>query len=234
MAKDSFSWKSLFINDSDSQASEKQSQSIPTENTSNNTTQDRFPNSVSAIPPPGLTATPTGVSSENPFLDEVLGVYQKGFESLNSEGFDFFEFYKSVMAVGIGSSQNYQMAFAMGKSIRPELTKEFLLDKAQFYIAEIEKVHKNYDIIGNSRQKELLGAIAAKKDTLSKEVEQLKAEIARLQTELQNKVAELEKIDGANSQDLVMLQQKVDANNMAKQRILETINAVAAGIKQYI
>ncbi len=233
MAKDSFSWKSLFINEGNPQNTEKKSQSTPTERISNTTAQDKFP--VSAMPTSGFTSSQTASSpTDNPFLDEVLQVYQKGFDGLNSEGFDFFEFYKSVIAVGIGSSQNYQMAFAMGKSIRPDITKEFLLDKSQYYISEIEKVHKNYEVIGNSRQKELSSAIASKKEALSNEAEQLKREIARLQNELQNKVSELEKIDGANTNDLVILQQKVEANDLAKQKILESINAVVAGIKQYI
>ncbi len=83
-------------------------------------------------------------NTNNEAFTEVLAVYEKGFDSLNQDGYDFFELYKSVMAVGADNPQSYQMAFAMGKSIKPDLSKSFLLEKAKVYVSEIEKVHAKY------------------------------------------------------------------------------------------
>jgi hypothetical protein len=221
MGKDNFSWKGLFINEKDEKV-------VPSQN--NNTSkgfpdETKFPNSVAS--------SNTNIPS-NPFFNEILEVYEKGFEALNNEGFDFFELYKSVHAVGINNPQSYQMAFAMGKSLRPEIDKQFLLDKSQYYISEIEKVFQNYNVIGNSKQKELNNTIIQKKEDLGKQVADLQAQIMKLQNDLQVKSMELERIDIDNKQQILEIQQKIEANNLAKQKILESINTVVAGIKQYL
>ncbi|MBB6369325.1 hypothetical protein [Chryseobacterium shigense] len=229
MAKD-FSWKSLFINDNDKDGESKQNTNTSAELPD----EARFPTSV-ASPNIGSTGTASNVNiTGNPFINEILDVYQKGFDSLNNEGFDFYELYKSVHAVGINNPQSYQMAFAMGKSLRPEISKEFLLDKSQYYISEIEKVFQNYDVIGNSKQKELSNSIVQKKENLSKQIADLQAQITKLQNDLQIKNMELERIDIDNKQMFLEIQQKIEANNLAKQKILESINTVVAGIKQYL
>lgn len=223
MSNDNFSWKSLFINDNDK--GEKQTSNIP-QNIPASTTpvETHFPTSA--------TATNIPINSNNPFIADVLSVYEKGFEGLNNEGFDFFELYKSVMAVGPNNPQSYQMAFAMGKSLRPEISKEFLLDKSKYYISEIEKVFQNYDVIGSSKQNELNSSIIHKKETLNKEIGNLQQQIATLQSTLQAKSAELSQIDSDNKQQFLEIQQKIEANNIAKQKILESINTVIAGINQ--
>lgn len=222
MSKENFSWKSLFITENEKNEKETApiQQNIPVNNPPAGT---QFP-----------TTSTTVNTSNNPFISDVLSVYEKGFESLNNEGFDFFELYKSVMAVGSNNPQSYQMAFAMGKTLRPEITKEFLLDKSKFYISEIEKVFQNYDVIGNSKKNELNNGILHKKENLNKEIADLQKQIAELQNTLQTKTAELAQIDNENKELFVELQQKIEANTIAKQKILESINTVIAGVNQYL
>ncbi|MBQ0151292.1 MAG: hypothetical protein KBS61_00130 [Chryseobacterium sp.] len=227
MSKENFSWKSLFITEKE----EKEPTTSPTQNPippiPNQPQQNsQFPNTASQAAPISNT--------NNPFINDVLEVYEKGFESLNDEGFDFFELYKSVSVVGVNNPQSYQMAFAMGKSLRPDLSKQFLLDKSQHYITEIEKVFKNYDVIGNSKQSELNNGILKRKEELTKNINDIQTEIASLQNDLQKKNAELLQIDTDNKQQFVEIQQKIEANAIAKQRILESINTVINGINQYL
>jgi peptidoglycan hydrolase CwlO-like protein len=138
------------------------------------------------------------------------------------------------MAVGATNPQSYQMAFAMGKSLNPDLTKAFLLEKSNFYISEIEKVYTKYDATGNSKNKNLLAAINTQKSNLSKEISDLETQIAKLQQELESKKAQFLKIDSENGQEFNEIQQKIEANNIAKQKILESINVVVTGINQYL
>ncbi|WP_445453361.1 hypothetical protein [Flavobacterium sp. 25HG05S-40] len=220
MSKDSFNWKSLFINEEDHNQPKnvEASASFPQTN--------KFPDSVN---------NPIAVNtSSNVFLPEVLEVYQKGFEGLNSQGFDFFEMYKSVNAVGVTNPQSYQMAFTMGKTINPDLTKEFLLDKAKYYLTEIEKVYEKYNIIGNSKKSDLNLKITEDKKKLSKEITDLETQIINLQKEFESKKMELSRIDNDNAQEFLELQLKIEANNMAKQKIQESINIVVTGINQYL
>lgn len=224
MAKDGFNWKSLFINEeTDSTKDNAQPQTqIP---------QNKFPDSANTS---NFNTSNVSNSGSNPFLNDVIQVYEKGFEGLNAEGFDFFELYKSVIAVGPNNPQSYQMAFAMGKSLSPNLSKEALLEKSKYYISEIEKVYANYDNVGNSKRKELNNAIILKKESLNKDIADLQRQIAKLQSELQTKTDELQRIDVDNQQDFNAIQQKIEANNLAKQKILDSINTVVSGINQYL
>lgn len=222
MAKEGFNWKSLFINE------ENNNNSGSTDN-STKVTEQKFPEQTPIHTMPNVNPVDSG---SNPFLGEILEVYEKGFESLNSQGFDFFELYKSVSAVGITNPQSYQMAFAMGKSLNPAITKEFLLEKAGFYVTEIEKVHTGYAATGEKKKNELMASITNDRNNLAKSISELEIKIAQLQEELSAKKLELEKLNSIDA--FTEINQKIEANNIAKQRILESINTVANGVKQYL
>ncbi|UUF15606.1 MULTISPECIES: kinetochore protein SPC24 [Flavobacterium] len=224
MAKESFNWKSLFINDETDNSEGKAA--TPPSAPVLPTTDNKFPNQI--------TESFQANSLANPFLNEIFEVYDKGFDSLNEEGFDFFELYKSVMAVGVTNPQSYQMAFAMGKSIKSDLTKDFLLQKGSFYITEIEKVHTKYDTVGKNKKTELDNTITKEKNNLSKSISDLEAKILDLQKELEAKKIELQKIDPVNREQLSEIQLKMEANDLAKQKILSSINTVITGINQYL
>ena len=220
MSSDSFNWKSLFINEEANQPINEATK--PTS----------FPQ-TNKFPEVETKATFIN-NSTNPFLGEILEVYEKGFEGLNAAGFDFFEMYKSVNAVGVSNPQSYQMAFTMGKTINPDLTKEFLLDKAKYYLSEIEKVYEKYNILGNSKKSDLTTKITKDKKDLSESISDLETQILKLQKSLEEKKAELYKIDGDNTQEFSELQLKIEANTIAKQKIQESINLVVTGINQYL
>ena len=224
MSKESFNWKSIFVNDENASVPQDeakiQTSFIPTDN--------KFPETNT------ITNSVPNSNSNNPLLNEILEVYNKGFEGLNSEGFDFFEMYKSVMAVGPTNPQSYQMAFTMGKTIKSDLSKEFLLEKSKFYISEIEKVYSKYDATGNSKNKDLSDTISTQKNNLTKYISDLETQIAKLQSELETKKAELARIDFDNKEMFTQIQLKIEANNLAKHKILESINTVVTGINQYL
>ena len=220
MGIESFNWKSLFINEEASQP------------------KDASPAPTSFPPTNKFPDTPTNTnpsnSNANPFLGEVLDVYQKGFDGLNLEGFDFFELYKSVNAVGVTNPQSYQMAFTMGKTINPNLSKEFLLDKAKFYQSEIEKVYEKYNITGNAKKSDLNAKVTQEKKDLSQSIEAIEAQIAQLQKDLESKRISLTQIDNDNAQEFRELQLKIEANTMARQKIQDSISLVVTGINQYL
>jgi hypothetical protein len=233
MAKESFNWKSLFINDEGSSLNPTPNEEIKNPIISKG--ENKFPSPTSENKfPETTTFTQPANTTSNPFINEILEVYNKGFEGLNSDGFDFFEMYKSVMAVGTSNPQSYQMAFTMGKTIKPDLTKDFLIEKSKFYISEIEKVYAKYDATGNSKNKDLSNNISAQKSNLSKSIADLESQITRLQSDLESQKIQLAKIDSDNLEMFTQIQLKIDANNIAKQKILESINTVITGINQYL
>jgi hypothetical protein len=225
MSKDKFSWKSLFVNESP-ETFPKASDPAPAPGPEET---ERFPKDASIH-----VNAPVSSTTSNPFIAEVLEVYEKGFDSLNQENFDFYELFKSVMAVGVNNPQSYQMAFTMGKTIRKDLTKEFLLEKSQYYKDEIEKVFNQYNTVGNTRKNDLDMAITRDKVNLTKAVSDLESQIAGLQRELDEKRRALSLIDAENLEQYNEIRLKLDANTYAKNKIVDSINQVVSGINQYL
>lgn len=220
MANESFNWKGLFINEEPSTIDQPKVNNAPTSDE-----DTKFPNH----------ATENSLdSSSNPFLKEIFEVYEKGFESLNTAGFDFFELYKSVVVVGISNPQSYQMAFTMGKSIQSDLSKKSLLEKANFYVAEIEKVYAKYDTIGKTKKSDLENNLTKEKYNLSKSIEELSTKILELQKELETKKSDLQKLDSNNIEKFSEIKLKMEANDLAKHKLLDSINTVVTGINQYL
>lgn len=228
MAKESFNWKSIFIQEDEKSAS-KQTSSTPEIKSNAIEKETKFPSQVSM--PSSLEGNST---LSNPYINEILDVYQKGFDSLNQENFDFFELYKSVLAVGINNPQSYQMAYMMGKSIKPDLSKEFLLEKAKFYSAEIEKVYSKYDSTGNAKKRELIDQQNRENANLTKSISDLEIKIIELQRELESKKLDLNRLDANYAQPIQETQLKIEANNIAKGTILDSIQNVVNGINQYL
>jgi uncharacterized small protein (DUF1192 family) len=226
MAKESFNWKGLFINEETEATVETNKPQVQTPITPPSSEVNKFPNHT--------TEPISSDSISNPFLKEIFGIYDKGFESLNASGFDFFELYKSVVAVGISNPQSYQMAFTMGKTIQPDLTKQFLLEKANFYVTEIEKVYAKYDTIGKTKKTDLENNLTKEKYNLSKSIEELNTKIFELQKELETKKAEFLKMDSSNIEQFSEIKLKMEANDLAKHKILDSINTVITGINQYL
>jgi hypothetical protein len=225
MSKDGFNWKSLFINDQESDNTSPRPKEVKT----NAPETTKFPSQ-----PIKLDNASDQLSSTNPFLGEILEVYERGFESLNLADFDFFELYKSVVSAGANNPQSYQMAYTIGKSIKSDLSKDFLLEKSKFYIAEIEKVHAKYASAGNSKKSTLDGTVSDQKNKLNTRIADIEKQISELQRELVEKRTELVNADSTNTQQYSEIQQKIEANDYAKQRILDSINVVVSGINQYL
>jgi hypothetical protein len=216
--KEGFSWKSIFINE----------EPVP------NAEPINIPQSTNTFPSENVIQQPISNNTNNPFIGEIIAVYDKGFESLNSPNFDFFEFYKSVISVGINNSQSYQMAYTMGAAMNAQLNKPMLLDKANFYIAEIEKVHKNFLNTGTVKSNEISSNISNQKKGLESAIADLESRITQLQKDLIDRKAELQKVETGTSTEFVEIQQKLEANEMAKERLIQSIKQVVSGINQYI
>lgn len=227
MSKDSFNWKSLFFNnESEDKGGQRGNEHIPS----------NLPNNETRFPVESNISSSTGSANmlKNPYFEEILNVYEKGFNSLNLEDFDFFELYKSVVAVGVTNPQSYHMAFTMGKTIKSDLTKEYLLEKSVYYLTEIDKVYQKYNTIGNQKKSDLDTTITRDKVNLTKEISDLETQIAELQATLEKKKSELGRIDADNMGHYLEIQLKIEANEFAKKKITDSINLVVSGINQFL
>ncbi len=218
-----FNWKGLFIVDEEAEKAAELEKL----------------NGTATTPAPATTGQKAAtqpvsnkVLTNGEAFNEVLAVYEKGFDGLNQEGYDFFELYKAVQAVGADNPQAYQMAFAMGKSIKPDLTKSILIEKGNHYVAEIEKVHSRYAEIGNKKKADLAGQLNSEKGNLNNSIKNIESQIAQLQAELAKQKAELAQIDQKYGPSLADMEVRIGANDGAKQTILQSIQKVLNGINQ--
>ncbi|MFI8603654.1 hypothetical protein ACIGCP_04300 [Cellulophaga baltica] len=229
MAKEKFNWKSLFVNDENASktTATKSEEKIDFPNEPTPTSSStQFPQSSA---PQRSQVTSSNI--DNAILNSVIEMYESGFESLNLPGYDFYEFFKAIKAVGSNDPNVYKMAFTMAQSVDAKVTKESLLDGANFYIKEINDVHEQYHTKGNAKKEEFQSSLLHQKETLSAEIAELEKQILQLQTQASDKKNQLNALENGTSTEMTDIEQKITANDIAKTKILEIITTVADGIK---
>jgi hypothetical protein len=213
-----FDWKSLIF------VQEDKPNTSPTPAPATGASPGASPQSAGYQP----TSVPGNIQAD------ISAVYERGFESLNKDGYDFFELYKAVMAVGPDTPQAYTMAYAMGKGIKPDLSKDYLLQKGQNYLAELANVHTGYAQKGQAKLAELKQQENAENQGLLQQIQNIEKQIADLQQKLQQSKTQLEKLEGKYAAAINEMEQKIIANDQAKANLVASIEKVINGISQNI
>ena len=219
MAKEKFNWKSIFIQEGDSAQAKP-----PLEKTVSTESKITFPRVKDA----GSELVP------NEVLGKVVEMYEKGFESLNQSGYDFYEFFKAVMATDPNNGQSYIMAYTMASSMDKSITKNSLVNSGQFYLAEVHKVYAKYNEEGNNLKSGLIQKQKSDKERLQSEIKTIQNKILVLQSELEHNQRNLLNYDSENLGKMQEVEQKIIANNLAKDRIIQKITQVITGITNHI
>jgi DNA-binding transcriptional MerR regulator len=227
MSKEKFNWKSLFVNEEGNTSESNTETTIKKEiQNTNVTSSTKFPDSK-----PINTINVDASAINNSVLDTIIDMYESGFESLNLPGYDFYEFFKAIKAVGSNDPAVYKMAMTMAQSVDSKVNKESLLDGASFYVKEINDVHQKYQTKGNTKRDEIQKGQQQQKKELTAEISSLEKQILELQTQISNKKNALSSIDNDLVSELSDIEQKIVANDIAKNKILETINTVVSGVQ---
>lgn len=184
---------------------------------SENTNQSSFPTSV-----------------DQNLLAKAIDVYENGFDSLNQNGFDFYEFFKSVSNGGITNPQVYTMAFTMGSAMDSTVTKENLISQADFYVAEINKVYNENVTKGNEKKNSLINQKQSENSSLTDELKMFKEQLEALQIQISNRETKLKTIDGKYATEILEIENKLNANTIAKDKIVQAIETVKSGINTNI
>lgn len=231
MANDKFNWKSLFINEE-----EPKKENAPENEEESKSRAQSFPgsSSVKSSNTKFPEHPPKGGSVDKNVLDTIVEMYEAGFDSLNRPGYDFYEFFKAIQAVGSNEPSVYKMALTMAQGVDNKVNKDTLLTQANFYINEIEKVHKQYQSQGNAKKSELQNTQAAQKENLTAEISALEKQLMEIQNKISNKRNELQSIDVNLMAEVEEIDQKIVANDKARTKLLETITTVVDGIKNNI
>jgi hypothetical protein len=232
--------KNLIFKKEDDDEGKKKEVKVPQESFTS-----KFPSSASSVP---NTVTPTMSSSPSlgmapitpdnpacaPHLDKIMGLYEQGFDGLNLDGYDFYEYFKAVIGAGVNNPAVYPMALSMAIAMDSKVTKESLISQSEFYVAEINKVHQTYSDNGSIKRQETLQAKGQEESMLTNELNGINTEIERLTTEKANKEAQLGLIDSKFAPTVTDIECKLMANDIAREKIVATISSVVNGIKNNI
>ncbi len=226
------SWKSLFVKD------ENEPGEQPAAN-SNNIVFPATSNSSSASSFSAPTYMPAQVNDKE--VLEVLSVYEKGLESINMPGYDFYEFYMSVNAIGSPTEPVYNMAFQMAKTMDRTITTQKLLTDAEFYISKINEVYNQYVAQGQAKLNELSNQQQAEKQKLAddfnsivSEIDKLKSQLSVLENELQQKKTAQSQVEQVYKPQETTIRSKLHANDNAHNISLQRLNTVKDGISKYL
>lgn len=234
------SWKDLFIENTDPKPESKPStptnpQKYSTETTFPKINETTFPKTAEPVfPNVGDTVfpkvEPVKVETTNPFLDKILTVYDNGFTKLNQPGYDFFEFFKAVSKSGIDNPQVYIMALEMGQAMDSNVSKQTLLNQADYYIAELNKVYNGFNTDGKNKLNELSTRKNSESQSLTSEIGSLKSQLENLQNLILMKQNSLNEIDGKYQPEIDQLMLKLSANDQVKDKFVSTIEKVKINI----
>lgn len=223
-------FKSLFINDTDeNQKPEvKEATKFPSgSNTVQTTFPTTFPSSVPATP----SAPAFGSSADNPFLNKCIEGYQACFDSANQAGYDFYEFFQAIMnSGGADNPQMYVMAMSMGTAMDRTCNKTKLLSQADFYLNEINKTYSQNVASGNAKKQELTTQKDSENHNLTSELNNLRAQLEAIQNQIRSRESQLALIDSKYIPLINEVDQKIQANETAKNIIVSNITKVKDGI----
>jgi hypothetical protein len=223
------SWKSLFV-----KTEENETKPAESEN------QFNFPisNNAPAASTPQINQYKT---VENEVLNEVIAVYERGIESINMPGYDFFEFYKAISSINNAGDQAYKMAFQMAKSMDSNVTTQKLVTDAEFYISKINEVHDQYELQGQQKvnsieaqKNEEKNKLRAEIDGATEQLKQLRLKVQKLETEITQNRNILTTVDGKYLPQETSIHQKLSANDAARNISTGKLNNVKENILRYI
>jgi hypothetical protein len=222
------SWKNLFVKNN-----EDQEPATPGSGFS-------FPASTPGNTTPG-TVMPNPVGIDPSIVQEVLTVYEKGIDSINMPGYDFYEFYKAISSIPHAGDQAYNMAFQMAKSMDSTVSPQKLQTDAEFYISKINEVHNQYTSQGQqkinaleSKKNEQKNKLTAEINQATQQVAQLRNQLMTLETEINQKRTSLTSVDGEYAPQENVIRQKILANDHAKQISISKLTSIKEGIQKFI
>jgi hypothetical protein len=232
------SWKSLFV---------KGEEETETQTNNTSTSSPSFPVNTSTIyntnaaPSFNINTNGTASNALSTEAQEVMEVYEKGLDSINMPGYDFFEFYKAVQMALPYNEQSFNMAYQMAKSMDSTVTVQKLVQDAEFYISKINDVHSQYVTQGQQRLSQISEQRLGEKTNLTKIIDnnamriaQLRAELTQLENDMQTKRNALSKIDADFAPKEQAVKSKLNANDIAKANSIAKLNLVRDSITKFI
>lgn len=182
----------------------------------------------------GKTTTPFTPSNSGEVSQEhitkAVERYQKGFESLNQPGFDFYEYYHTVLEAGVDNAMAFKMAFKMAQTMDKTLTPATLISQAEFYETEINKSYQDSITAGNAKKQELISQKEIENQSLVQELGYMKEQLESMKAQITEKENKLKLIGSKYEPQINEINSKLGANDIAKNQLIQSIVQVKNGI----
>jgi len=167
-------------------------------------------------------------------LDEIVAVYERHFDALNKDGYDFKEFYDAMSGLSPRTPDAYKMAVHFAKQMGGNVNKAALLEMADFYIGELNVLHDHNDEAGNIKLAELVNDKREEKSDLEGDISEIERQIASLQSTVSSKKGELNSIDARYATQINDIEDKLKTNTVARDSVLDSITEIKTGIESHI
>jgi chromosome segregation ATPase len=126
------------------------------------------------------------------------------------------------------------MAMSMGRSMDGNVNKQLLITQAENYTSQITGVHNQNLNSGAAKKQELVKLKESENHTLNAELANLREQLNIITNQIQSKENQLSLIDNKYTPMIKEVDDKLVANDMAKDGIITEINKVKTGILNYI
>lgn len=231
------SWKDLIFNeDKDTTTtnkkveSNKKKETVTTFPTAETTQKSDFGFGNST---PIKNQTSSGQVSQE-YIDKFLNAYENAFNDMNQPGYDFFEFFQAVINGDVNNTQTFTMAFAMGKGMDKSISKEKLLTQSEYYTTELNNLYNKNCTDGTQKKQDIITQKATENQNLVSDLDSLKLQLEGIQVQIKDRESKLSQIENKYQPKIVDWDNKLMANDFAKNKIISSIEAVKQGINKNI
>ncbi len=223
-----FSFRRLFIRDSETGAQEKQIQKE--DPASKNTPHNFAVNSIPNLP---------DSAQDLPLVEDFVQRLQNLINQNNQTGFDFLEFTESLFEEKQNPTPEvYKTVFRIAQKIDKSLTPSRLLDSAMFYKDLVQRTADTEINKGAAKKQGLQAEKDTERNNLDNSLKSTRTKIQQLSRqiqELQNQDVDLSNqlsaIDQKYENQFADIDRKISAIRNAKEQVLVSIVDIEAGIK---
>jgi hypothetical protein len=221
-----FSFKHLFLRNTEPGTQEKQTQGADPASTK---IQNNYNTNTNA---------PIG-SQEQPLVEDFVQRLQNLINQNNQPGFDFLEFTESLFEEKQNPSPEvYKTVFRIAQKIDKSLSPTRLLDSARFYKDLVQKAAETEINKGESKKQGLQTTKDTEKNNLDNSLKDTRSKIQQLTKQiqdLQNQDVDLSNqlsaIDQKYNNQFIDIDKKISAIRNAKEQVIVSIVDIEAGIK---
>lgn len=176
------------------------------------------------------TTTPSTTTAAPEHIAKAMDAYQQGLVGIKQAGYDFLNFYDALSDDDKKNPSVYQMAVRFAVSMDKSVTKDKLVQSADFYIDKIKENYQNYINSGNTKKQAVLKQKSDENHNLTSELENLELQAQAIQTQIADRKNKIASIDSKYAAQLTEIDSKLAANDIAKDQIVGSLEAVKQGI----